>query len=110
CHWSWLTKSNLSGGSSHSQFPLTPALSLGEREERRPRGGCRGAPQWIASLAAMPPLPEGDGWGENSPKRRFARCPHEPSNCRSRPPLLLWRRGLGRGGHVSRVSVRVRWE
>jgi hypothetical protein len=49
---------------SPATFPLTPALSLGEREPRSP------SPEqlWFAGCAnARPtilPLPEGEGWGE----------------------------------------------
>src|SRR5205814_1620117 len=92
----------LSAAKSYGWFPLTPALSLRERENR-PRAGSHGASRLVESLAAMPPLCKGEGRGENSPKRRFALCPHQPLSCRIRLPLLLWRRGLGRGGHVSRV-------
>ena len=55
---------NLSAGKSHGPFPLTPTLSLGERESNRPRAGLNGTLRWVESEAAMPPLPEGEGWGE----------------------------------------------
>src|SRR5437764_386741 len=43
---------------SHDLFPLTPALSLREREQRRQRIGV------VATRSLVLPLPEGEGWGE----------------------------------------------
>src|SRR5207245_6598357 len=40
-------------------FPLTPALSLGERENRRPRLRQSKAPRLVAARDAVFPLPEG---------------------------------------------------
>jgi len=45
-------------------FPLTPALSLGERENRRQLVRRIGAPGFIERRNALLPLPEGEGWGE----------------------------------------------
>ncbi|GEM_PF-4068083 len=38
--------------------PLTPALSLGEREQKADRGGATDGDQL--------PLPQGEGWGEGT--------------------------------------------
>ncbi len=50
---------------SHALFPLTPALSLGEREKQ---GGPRCANfRWLGfsnALPMIPPLPQGEGRGE----------------------------------------------
>jgi excinuclease ABC subunit A len=45
-------------------FPLTPALSPGERENPRQSLGEAGAPQIKVSRTAAPPLPRGEGRGE----------------------------------------------
>jgi DNA repair photolyase len=45
-------------------FPLTPALSLREREGSRQRIGKPTACETFKSGNAWPPLPEGEGWGE----------------------------------------------
>ncbi len=45
-------------------FPLTPALSLGERENRAPRFRQSGAPRLVAARDAVFPLPAGEGQGE----------------------------------------------
>jgi hypothetical protein len=45
-------------------FPLTPTLSLGERE---PQSTARANPSGLRfadRLARIPPFPEGKGWGE----------------------------------------------
>src|SRR6266849_4023253 len=41
-------------------FPLTPALSLGERENRPPRFRQSRAPRLVAARDALFPLPEGE--------------------------------------------------
>jgi hypothetical protein len=48
----------------NARFPLTPALSLREREP--PWLALREAevPGFVARLDTVPPLPEGEGWGE----------------------------------------------
>src|SRR6266581_5304668 len=45
-------------------FPLTPALSLGERENHTPRFRQSRAPRLLATRDAVFPLPEGEGQGE----------------------------------------------
>ena len=53
-------------------FPLTPALSLGERELRGLPSRLPMAPQRVARRNRIPPLPEGEGRGEgelNPPRR-----------------------------------------
>jgi len=49
---------------SDVSFPLTPSLSLREREDRRPRVQTPGAPGQRAKRDATLPLPKGEGWGE----------------------------------------------
>src|SRR6266404_1802338 len=51
-------------GYSCAQFPLTPALSLGEREHRRLILRKSDALTSRQNLAAILPLPKGEGWGE----------------------------------------------
>jgi hypothetical protein len=41
-------------------FPLTPALSLGEREHHRPCSGTVEVPRIVARRGANLPLPEGE--------------------------------------------------
>ena len=56
-------------------FPLTPALSLGERENRRPAlgdtrdGFCQASVRKTRAWRRLFPLPEGEGEGEG--KRRL---------------------------------------
>ncbi len=47
-------------------FPLTPALSLGERENRQPRFRQSRAPRLLAARDAVFPLPAGEGQGEGN--------------------------------------------
>ena len=55
-------------------FPLTPALSLGEREHRSTARANPNGLRFADRLAKMPPLPEGEGWGEGElGSRRFRR-------------------------------------
>ena len=71
---------------------LTPALSLGERVERRPPSGesCRAV---IAQRRpCLPPLPEGEGWGEGEAmpdngdaKNSFAAARHGHLDFRGKP-------------------------
>ena len=48
-------------------FPLTPSLSLGERENRRQAVRGHGAVRPATALGTVPPLPEGEGRGEGEP-------------------------------------------
>ena len=48
-------------------FPLTPALSLWEREKPRAAPGRQGAHGLAASRGVFLPLPEGEGRGEGEP-------------------------------------------
>jgi hypothetical protein len=45
-------------------FPLTPALSLKEREPQGPSLGNPSAPRHATARPMVLPLPEGEGWGE----------------------------------------------
>src|SRR2546422_10404757 len=58
-HFQWASR-----GYFCAPFPLTPALSLGERECCRPVLRRSQAPRLHKSLTAIPPLPKGEGWGE----------------------------------------------
>src|SRR3989442_660464 len=55
-------------GHASAWFPLTPALSLRERENRRPSVGEYEVVGTFERCALFLPLPEGEGRGENSPK------------------------------------------
>lgn len=48
----------------NAAFPLTPALSPGERENGSQRGDKSGTLRKFDRLDAWLPLPEGEGWGE----------------------------------------------
>jgi hypothetical protein len=57
--------------SADVSFPLTPALSPGERECERPPHNKREPSDFAQTRAKGPPLPEGEGWGEgeqNAPR------------------------------------------
>src|SRR5439155_16495367 len=63
-------------------FPLTPALSLRERENQRPR--CDNS-KWLGFSNALPiilPLPEGEGRGEGE---RSVRIPERCDFCNRLP-------------------------
>jgi hypothetical protein len=45
-------------------FPLTPILSLGEREQARPALGKPERFGLVDRQAKVPPLPKGEDWGE----------------------------------------------
>ena len=51
-------------------FPLTPALSLRERENYRQRSGEASTLGIVERLAALPPLPKGEGRGEGEQAAR----------------------------------------
>src|SRR2546423_13997364 len=59
----WMLSKMESLGGSNISFPLTPALSLGERVERRQcDDGWSRSDIWAQPQAL--PLPKGEGWGE----------------------------------------------
>ena len=51
-------------GLAYGPFPLTPALSLGEREIRTPSRDESRHFRTIRARAMVLPLPKGEGWGE----------------------------------------------
>jgi len=51
-------------GLAYGPFPLTPALSLGEREIRTPSRGESGRFPTTRARAMVLPLPKAEGWGE----------------------------------------------
>ena len=65
-------------GKARAPFPLTPALSLGERGEPGGFTGCRQvhpaspAPDFAGGKPAILPLPEGEGRGEGEGNQRTA--------------------------------------
>ena len=61
------------GGISRAPFPLTPALSLGEREGLRPHRPLTQPPGPIPRRQPIPPLPEGEGRGEGEVSARAPR-------------------------------------
>src|ERR1035437_9312404 len=65
-------------------FPLTPALSLREREKPRQRVGQTGASSIFERRAAMLPLPKGEGRGEREQAAPCAR-PFDLTECPGRP-------------------------
>src|SRR5437660_914795 len=69
---------NLRGVQFPKPFPLTPALSLRERENQAPHRNV--SKRLLASHArpTMLPLPEGEGWGEGE---RIMRIPERWGFC-----------------------------
>src|SRR5436309_16032977 len=65
-------------------FPLTPALSLGERENRRQAGREPITARPAEALERIPPLPEGEGRGEGE---QDATYPRSPDHYRNRQTL-----------------------
>ena len=71
-------RANCAAGRTDALFPLTPALSLRERERCVPHPAQTEALRFIVSRDAILPLPKGEGWGEgeetarNRATRRFS--------------------------------------
>ncbi len=59
---------------SCAPFPLTPPLSLREREPHKPTLEDTGRPRFADTLPAVRPLPEGEGRGEGERGARRGRC------------------------------------
>jgi hypothetical protein len=57
-------------GLEHDQFPLTPALSLGEREPRRSPLAESGRVGPANARAMILPLPKGEGRGEGEQRHQ----------------------------------------
>src|SRR5207247_10347314 len=87
-------------------FPLTPALPLGERENRalalgHTRGGfCQASVGTIRGWRRLFPLPEGEGKGEG--KRRFDSRGQADSLC-----SIKWGQGRGTGIQACQASALV---
>ena len=60
---------------SNARFPLTPTLSLGERENHFPPLGRAEALPVVERARSSAPLPKGEGWGEREARVR------EPQRC-----------------------------
>jgi hypothetical protein len=65
-------------------FPLTPALSPGEREPVRQSVAESNAAGHVESRPAAPPLPKGEGWGEGEQASRTA-APSESATASAIP-------------------------
>jgi len=61
-------------GGSFASFPLTPALSLGEREQRSHDCWKADHARNYAAQETVHPLPEGEGWGEGKRRLRCGKC------------------------------------
>src|SRR5262249_31192018 len=61
---------NAAGRLVEVAFPLTPALSLGEREPPRTSLAPINGLGFAGRLATIPPLPRGEGRGEGEPGER----------------------------------------
>ena len=60
----------------HALFPLTPALSLRERECRRASGGEFGGRDILRAYTWWFPVPEGEGQGEGEGNIRMMEAVH----------------------------------
>jgi len=78
-------------------YPLTPALSLGERENRRLRIGETGVDRLVEGLDGIPPLPKGEGWGEG---KEDCLQPYDKGNTQTLLRSKLIVRHLLLPGHV----------
>ena len=77
-------------GRKGGRFPLTPALSLGERENRALRRENSESARPTEALAVVPPLPKGEGRseGEGDVRPIAAREMSEPSRWQSRNGIV----------------------
>ena len=71
----------VSVSTSQASFPLTPALSSGERENRGSALDVSEALDLVESGNACLPLPKGEGWGEGEPGIPVATVPPPLKNC-----------------------------
>src|SRR2546426_2444364 len=69
---------------SHTRFPLTPTLSLGERESHFPLFDEPELLQSLDACARALPLPKGEGWGEGEVRFRPSPCAVEDP-CKVQP-------------------------
>jgi len=60
---------------SDVSFPLTPALSLGERGNRSPSTGRPAPREFEETRAERLPLPKGEGWGEGEQRAHLSGAP-----------------------------------
>jgi hypothetical protein len=65
---------------SDAAFPLTPALSLGEREDVRQRVREADTLGTVERLSSVLPLPKGEGWGEGE-QAALPSTPFEVAKC-----------------------------
>src|SRR5438445_3189457 len=73
---------------SHARFPLTPTLSLGERESHFPSFDEPEPLQSPDACARALPLPKGEGWGGGGVRFRPGPCTVEDP-CKVQPPMLI---------------------
>ena len=85
-------------GGAGVPFPLTPALSLREREERSPRPASHNATD-LRALTDFLPLPEGEGRGEGECRALRTTALHSP------PPDFT----LARDARFARASFVGKW-
>jgi hypothetical protein len=79
-------------------FPLTPALSLGERENHRPLVRRPYASALLQRRPAWLPLPKGEGWGEGEGSNWPATTCENESRTLWTSPEILVALDLGVGG------------
>ena len=86
-------------------FPLTPTLSPGERETVAGAGNSSRSCEY-SQMAESYSLSSGERVGVRG--NSISNCIDTASGCSSFP-LLLWRRGAGRGGRSSHPARQICW-